>query len=197
MASGGTVGPTGEVDVCESEGFASVGWGWWVEALCEAWTWVQEVRAALVGADCHSGKMRTAMEECEAVAAAGIVRWPVPGLTSDKGGPESEREGNSVEVRKHEDEACEALPAKDGPVEASGHATEAVVPVGHSERAQEVEGWPARVNVEKATLEGEVLVQTECEKAGLLKQSAAEGWGWWALMETLVKGVMLHLTTGA
>lgn len=164
--------PTGVVDVCAFEGFASVGWGWWVEALCEAWTWAQEARAALVGAGCHSGMMRTAMEECEVVAAVGIVRSPVPGLTWGKGGPETEREGNSVEVRRHEDEACEALPAEDGPLEAWGHGAEAVEPVGHSERAQEVEGWAARVSEEKATLEDEVLLRTECEKAVLLKQSA-------------------------
>lgn len=91
VASGGTVELTGVVDVCVSEGFASEGWGWWVEALCEAWTWAQEARAALVGAECHSVKMRTAMEECEAVAAAaGIMRRPVPGLTWGKGEPETE-----------------------------------------------------------------------------------------------------------
>lgn len=197
MASVGTVEPRGEVDVCVFEGFASEGWAWWVEALCEAWTWVQEARAALVGAG-HSGKMRTVMEECEAVAAAaGKVRMLVPGLTWGKGGPETELEGNSVEVRKCEDEACEALPAKDGPLEAWGHAAEAVEPVGHSERAQEVEGWPARVSEEKATLEDEVLLQTECEKVGLLKQPVVEGWGLWAQMETLVRGVALHLTLGA
>lgn len=36
VASGGTVEPRGEVDVCVSEGFASAGLGLWVEALCEA-----------------------------------------------------------------------------------------------------------------------------------------------------------------
>lgn len=71
-----------------------------------------------MGAERHPGKMRTVMETCEAVAAAGIVRKPVPGLTLGKGGPETEQEGNSVEVRKHEDEACETLPAEDGPLEA-------------------------------------------------------------------------------
>lgn len=101
-----------------------------------------------------------------------------------------------MEVKKHEDEACEALTA-DGPLQAWGHAAEAVEPVDHSERAQEVELWPARASEEKATLEDEVLLQTECEKAGLLKQSVVEGWGWWAQMETLVKGVALHLTLGA
>lgn len=171
---------TGVADVCVSEGFASVGWGWWVEALCEAWTWAQEAGAALVGAGCHSGKMRTGMEECEEVVAAvaGIVRRPVPVLTEGKGGPETEQEGNFVEVRKHEDEACEALSAEDDPLEAWGHAAEAVEPVGHSERAQEAEEWPARASEEKATLEDEVLLQTECEKVGLLKQFAVEGWGY-------------------
>lgn len=102
-----------------------------------------------------------------------------------------------MEVRRHEDEACEALPAEDGPLEVWSHAAEAVEPVGHSERAQEVEGWPAKASEEKATLEDEVLLRTECEKAVLLKQSAVKGWGWWAQMETLVKGVVLHLTSKA
>lgn len=135
-----------------------------------AWTWVQEARAAPVGAEWHSGKMRTATEKCEAVAA-GIMRKPVIGLTWRKGEPETEQEENSVEVRKHEDEACEALPAEGGPVEAWGYAVEAVGSVGHSERAQGAERWPARASEEKESLEDEVLLQTECEKAGLLKQS--------------------------
>lgn len=68
---------------------------------------MREARAALVEAECHFGKMKTAMEECEVVAAAvaGIVRRPVLELTGGKGGPETVREENSVEVRKHEDEA--------------------------------------------------------------------------------------------
>lgn len=40
-----------------------------------------------------------------------------------------------------------------------------------------VEGWPARVSEEKATLEDEVLLRTACEKAGLLKQSVVEELG--------------------
>lgn len=44
-----------------------------------------------------------------------------------------------MEVKKHEDEACEVLPA-DGPVQAWGHAAGAVELVDHSARAQEVEG---------------------------------------------------------
>lgn len=102
-----------------------------------------------------------------------------------------------MEVRKHEDEACEALPAEDDPLEAWGHAAGAVKPVSHSERAQKVEGWPAMASAEKATLEDEVLIQTECEKAVLLRQSAVKGWGQWAQMETLVKRVALHLTSEA
>lgn len=158
-----------------------------------------EAKAAPVGAECHFGKMRTVMEECEvkAAAAVGIVRKPVPGLTVEKGGPETEQEGNSVEVRKHEDEGCEALLVEDGPLEAWGHVTEAAEPVGHFVRAPEVEGWPARVSEEKATLEDEVLLRTECEKVGLLKQSVVEEWGSWALMETLGKEEELHLTLGA
>lgn len=140
-----------------------------MEALCEAWTWAQVVRAVPVGAECHSGKMWTVMEECEALAAAGKVMKPEPGMTLGKEGPETVEEGNSVEVKKHEDEACETLPAEDGPLEAWGHAAEAVELVGHSERVQEVEGWPARANEEKATLEDEVLLRTECAK-----QSAVE-----------------------
>lgn len=108
--------------------------------------------------------------------------------------PETEQEGNSVAVRKHEDEANEAPAVEDDPLEAWGHAAETVELAGHSERAQEVEGWPATVSEEKTTLEDEVLLRTECENAGLQKQSAVEGWGWWVQMETLVKGVALHLT---
>lgn len=81
MVSVGTVELKGVADVCVFEGFASEGWGWWVEALYEAWTWVQEARAALVVAECYSGKTRTAMEECEVAAAAGILRRPGPGQT--------------------------------------------------------------------------------------------------------------------
>lgn len=155
---------------------------------------MQRVRAAPVVADCRSGKLRTAMEKCEVVAAVGIARMPVSGLKLGKGEPETEQEENSVEVRKREDEACEALSAEDGPVEALGYAVEAAGPVGHYERAQKAERWPAKASEGKASLEDEVLLQTECEKVGLLKQSVVEEWGWWAQMETLVKGVALHLT---
>lgn len=86
-----------------------------------------------------------------------------------------------------------ALPEEDDPLEAWGHAAEAVELVGHSGRAQEVEGWPVRANEEKATLEGEVQLQTECEKVGLLKQSAVEEWEGWA---RTVKEVALHLMLG-
>lgn len=51
---------------------------------------MQEARAALVGAVYHSEKMRTVTEECELVAAAAIVKKPVPGLTWGKGEPETE-----------------------------------------------------------------------------------------------------------